>query len=236
MTSKKLNLFLFCTLFISQTACSFAETKDCVDCSRKTIGAEVQPDKKPVVELKKAVSEPIAMAAKAPLVIAKSEPSRGPAGEKKIGSKDTYQYLYCEKFQGAREPIDVEFLLEEANEGPYKDSFNDFWVGHNCTASMLNTMKAPVIYNTANNPIKNVNFPQTIHEFLVEERKDPEAWLKMINTPTSEGHTFLDYLKFNFDNKNYQLKKTQDAANRIIEYICKNGGVYSKYKETAKCP
>jgi hypothetical protein len=29
---------------------------------------------------------------------------------------------------------------------------------------------------------------------------------------------------------------TLDAAQRIVQYLCQNGGVYSKYKDTVKCP
>lgn len=222
-------------VFISMISFSHAGTKDCVDCAPKTVSPDVQPDKKPVVELKKAVSQPIAMAASAPLVIPKTEVGRAPAVETKLDSKESFQDVYCLRFQMAADTVDVEALLEKANEGPRKESFDEFWTSHSCKAYLKTSMKVPVIYNTANNPVKNENFPKAIHDFLIEERNDPALWLKMINTPTDQGFTFLDYLKYSYD-QNYTLKHTQEAANRIIAYVCKNGGVYSKYKDSAKCP
>jgi hypothetical protein len=218
------------------TACSLAETKDCADCSPKTIGTGVQPDRKSVIELKDALSAPIAMAATAPLVIAKAAVGRAPAEETRLDSKESFQDVYCHRYQMAQDTVDVEALLEKANEGPRKESFVEFWTSHSCRAPSKNDMNVPVIYNTVNNPVKNEIFPKTIHDFLIEERNDPDTWMKMINTPTDQGFTFLDFIKYNEDRNNYKLKETQEASNRIMLYVCKNGGNYSKYKDSAKCP
>lgn len=135
MNARQVSLSLF--LFMTMTACSMAETKDCADCSRKTIGSEVQPDKKPVVELKKALTAPIAMAATAPLVIAKAEVGRAPAEEKKLDSKESFQDVYCGRYLMAQDTVDVEALLERANEGPRKESFVEFWTSHSCRANTI---------------------------------------------------------------------------------------------------
>ena len=75
-----------------------------------------------------------------------------------------------------------------------------------------------------------------VHEYFVDDKKDTETWLKAINTKTSDGLTFLDFLQYNIKRGFYSVQKAEDAAIRVVSYICKNGGVYSKYKATTKCP
>lgn len=234
MNSKLFSLSLFSYLIL--TVCSFAETKDCVDCFRKTIGAEVQPDKKSVVELRNAVVAPVEMASKGPLVIAKPT-GRAPAVESgKISQKDGFQLRFCMQFEQAQDTVDVETMIEDMENSPYASDITEFWTTSACHAPSKNDVNVPIIYNTASNPVKNELFPKVVHDYFLNDKKDMQSWLRAINSTTSDGYTFLDFIQYNILRGNYSLKKTSDAAQRIVTYLCKNGGVYSKYKDSAKCP
>lgn len=155
---------------------------------------------------------------------------------KKVSSKKSYQQAFCDKFEMAQDTVDVETLMEEMEASPYPESFNEFWTTPACHAPRKNDTEVPVIFNTASDPVRSENFPETVHDYFIENRKDRKTWLQAINTTTSDGYTFLDYLQYNVERGNYSLKRAQEAANKIITYVCRHGGVYSKYKNTVNCP
>jgi hypothetical protein len=228
-------LMLLMACLFNFTACAATTTRDCVDCSRKTIAADAMPDKKAALELKKAVAEPIELASKSALVITKADVARSPAGENG-SSKDSYQRASCMKFEMCQDTVDVETLFEDMEESPYTSSVNEFWTTPVCHAPLKNDTNVPIIFNTASNPVKNEFFPKVVHDYFVNDKKNLQTWLNVINTKTSDGLTFLDFLQFNIDKGFYSVKSDKDAAIRVVSYICKNGGVYSKFKDTAKCP
>jgi hypothetical protein len=215
---------------------------DCADCTKKTNPVETMPDRKAVTDLKKAVAVPIDIASKTDLALTKKEISRSPAvvDEDKVdvkkSSKESYQGAFCMQFEQAQDTIDVETLIEEMHGCPYATNFKEFWSTPACHAPLKNDTNVPIIFNTASNPVKNEEFPIVVHDYLIDEKKDFETWLKIINTKTNDGYTFLDYLQYNLDRGFYSAKKDKDAALRIVTYICKNGGVYSKLKDSSKCP
>ena len=152
--------------------------------------------------------------------------------KEEISSKSSYQQAFCDKFEMAQDTVDVETIFEQMEASRYKDSIREFWTTPACNAPLKNDTPVPIIFNTASNPKKNEFFPKTVREYFVEDHKDPETWLKAINTPTSDGYTFLDYLQYNIQRGFYSVKPSKDAALRIVAWLCKNGGVYSKYPNT----
>ncbi len=150
--------------------------------------------------------------------------------------KRSYQQSYCNRFEMARDTVDVETMFEDMEASPYKDSIREFWTTPACEAPLKNDTPVPILFNTASNPIKSELFPKTVREYFVVDHHDPETWLKTINTTTSDGYTFLDYLQYNIQRGYYSYEPDKDAALRVVAYLCKNGGVYAKYKDTAKCP
>jgi len=162
--------------------------------------------------------------------IAKSLES-GAEGSTKVG----YQYVYCEKYKRCQDTVDVETLLEEMENSPYKKSMNEFLTSPECLSQTKDQIKVPMLFNTAYSPIRTGEFPEVIHDYLVDEKKDPATWLKMINTQTSDGYTFLDYMQYNVTHGYYNTKATMDAALRVVSYLCRNGGEYAHYKTKKKC-
>lgn len=154
----------------------------------------------------------------------------------RTSSKESYQQGFCNKFEAAQDTVDVENIFEDIDSSPYKSSLEEFWTTPACLVSLRTTAKGTILFNTASNTVKNENFPQVVHDFLIEEKNRPDIWLKAINSTTSDGYTFLDYLQYTIARDYYKGNGTRDAALRIISYLCKNGGMYSKYKETEKCP
>lgn len=164
--------------------------------------------------------------------------AHGQSANGKISKKEDLQLRFCMQFEQAQDTVDVETLLEdmEALSGKYGENAYAFWTTPSCHAPRKNDTEVPIIFNTASDPVRSENFPRTVHDYMVEERKDRTTWLRAINTTTSDGYSFLDYLQYNIERGNYSLKRTQDAVNKIIAYICLHGGTYSKYKNTVKCP
>lgn len=186
--------------------------KDCATCKGQLVGA---PDDAPIKSLAN-VTEKLSA--------------------KETSSKESYQQAYCDKYQLAQDTVDVETMFEDMDGSPYKSSINEFWTTPSCHAPLKNDTTVPIIFNTASNPVKNEFFPKTVHDYFVDDKKDSATWLKAINSKTSDGLTFLDFLQYNIERGYYSVESSKEAALRIVAYICKNGGVYSKYKDSAKCP
>ena len=153
--------------------------------------------------------------------------------------KDSDLFGFCFQYQAAQDTVDVETLLEEMEkEAPrYASSMKELWTTPGCRAPLKTDTLVPILFNTASNAPKNEKFPKVIHDYFVDDKKDPQTWLKAINTTTSDGLTFLDFMHHLFARHHYDsVKASKDAALRIVKYICSTGGVYSKYKDSARCP
>ena len=180
----------------------------------------IVPNKKAISELVDSTKKPIAMA-----VSMASDPVR-----------ESYQDAFCMQFEAAEDTVDVETIFEKMEASPYASSLKDFWSTPACHSPRKNDSTVPILFNTATTVFRSEKFPQVVHDYFVTEKKDPQAWLSAINTKTSDGLTFLDFLQYSLERGNYDSKPTGDAAKRIVSYLCQNGGVYSKYRSTAKCP
>lgn len=199
---------------------------NCAECSTaKNKVLEGQPNNKPINDLVASTAQPINLA--------KAIKKDGGAVPK--SAIDSYLLGFCMQYQAAQDTVDVETLFEEMEQTPYASK--DYWTTPACRAPLKTDTAVPIIFNTASNAPKNENFPKVVHDYFVNDKKDPQTWLKVINTKTSDGLTFLDFMQYNLGRGHYDsVKASKDAALRIVAYICKNGGVYSKYKDSAKCP
>jgi hypothetical protein len=152
------------------------------------------------------------------------------------GDKEDYQQSYCTKFEIAEDVADVETIFEEIDDSPYADSMIEFWTAPACRALQKLSSKVPVIFNTADKVLDSENFPKGVREYLLEVKKDTTTWPKIINSKSTDGFTFLDYMQYNIAKSYYSQQDEKDAAQRIVQYLCQHGGVYSIYKDTVKCP
>ncbi len=157
------------------------------------------------------------------------------AAADKIASQESDQFMYCNKFEGAQDTVDVESIIEEIETSRYAEKFLEFWTTPACRAPTKNDANVPMLFNTATDVIRSEKFPKTVREYLREVRGDATSWPKIINAKSEDGFTFLDFMYYNINGGQYSMQESKDAAARIVDYLCKNGGVYSKYKDKAKC-
>lgn len=165
-------------------------------------------------------------------VKAESESGAG----KKVSSMEDYQYVFCKEFEQAQDTVDIETILEKMEKSPYAKDLIEFWTTPACHAPMKNDIKVPIIFNTATDVFKSEKFQEAVYDYFESEKKQPDVWLRVINTKTSDGYTFLDFMQYNIAGGDYRSKATMGAALRIVSFLCQHGGVYSKYRDTARCP
>lgn len=237
MTATKY-FFMMMSLLITSAVYSkdIRDDDNCVDCSGPKLKiVEGQPDKQPIKELVAVTAKPIDIAKnmKTDLVIAKTG-GRGPASVTG-SSKESYQGAVCDKFEMAQDKFDVKVIIKEIEASAYPEHMKEFWTNPVCRAPNKNDIKVPALYNTASDVFRSEKFPSVVYDYFVNKKNDRETWLKAINTKTSDGMTFLDFLQYNIDQKNYGTPELMEPALRIVSYLCKNGGVYSKYAATSKC-
>lgn len=214
--SLKFILFFCSAILLEQNAYSRERVHDCTDCMG-TVLKQVAglPDSKPLSGLMASAQKTIEMA-KSP--------------------KESYQDAFCMQFEASEDTVDVETILEDMEASPYSSSLSEFWSTPACNAPIKSDTTVPILFNTASSAFRSQDFPKVVHDYFVLDKKNPEAWLNAINTKTSDGLTFLDFMQVSSQRGNYTTKPMIEAAARIVSYLCKNGGVYSKYRETSKCP
>jgi hypothetical protein len=155
---------------------------------------------------------------------------------KSVGSRESYQERFCNMFTVAETNIDVETIFEEIDASPYANYATEFWTTAACRAPEKNDSQVPMIFNTAHIAAQAESFPKVVKKYLLEVKHDKTTWYKIINSKSTDGFTFLDYLQYNIDRGNYSTTETIEAVQRIVSYLCSNGGEYNTYKSTSKCP
>ena len=216
-----MKLLLGCSLLVLMIQVHATEkSQDCINCQRvKTKMISGQADKKPLQDLVDSTKKPIAL-----------------AGSMKNGTpRESYQDAFCMQFEAAEDTVDIETIFEKMEASPYASTLNEFWSTPACHCPRKNDSTVPILFNTAMGVVRAEKFPQVVHDYFVIDKKDPQSWLKAINTKTVDGYTFLDFLQYSIEKGNYDSKATGEAAQRIVRYLCQNGGNYSKYSATTKC-
>ena len=142
----------------------------------------------------------------------------------------------CLQFDGAQNGYDVIKIFKFIAASPYAADMNKLWTTQGCPSSINTTMKVPFIFNTAVDPVGREDFIYAVYKYFVKKKNSPETWTKLINTPTKEGMTFLDYIQYNVVKNQYSTTETMDAAQRVVRDLCSKGGVYAKYQATMQCP
>lgn len=222
----------FVALFSSFTVCATPPSKDCVSCTKKTIGEDVQPDKRAALELKNAVTTPIELASKSSLVITtKSEVGRSPAVEK--SSKQELQDLYCMKFANI-EWQSIASTIKEMEATPYP--VDSYFLTASCQpAGYSEVVKSPISHIIADDPSKRENFLNIIWLYYSKKRNDPAKFVDMVNAKNTEGETLLDYIETMSRNGIYLSDGSKASVAKIISVACSHGAVYSAFPEK-KCP
>ena len=144
--------------------------------------------------------------------------------------------ILCMKYDNAQKGYDVIKIFKEIAASPYAADMNKLWTTQGCPSSIYTKMKVPFIYNTAYDAPGREEFIYEVYKYFVKKKNSPETWTRLINTPTKEGMTFLDYIQYNVLKNHYSTTPTMDAAQRIVRDLCSKGGVYAKYQATMQCP
>ena len=95
-------------------------------------------------------------------------------------------------------------------------------------------VSSPLIHYTAESPCTKGGFPATIKKFFIK-KNDPNTWNKIINSKNSMDQTYLDYIEYLTRQDYYSDDEIKSCRNQIIAFACKEGAVYSYYKDK-KCP
>lgn len=114
-------------------------------------------------------------------------------------SEDELEFFVglCMKYNIAQKGYDVIKIFKEIESSPYASDLNKLWTTQGCPSSIYTKMKVPFIYNTAYDAAGREEFPYEIYKYFVKKKHDPNTWKKLINTPTKDGLTFLDYIQYN---------------------------------------
>lgn len=224
----KSKVLLLSTLIVLITmGCSTA--KDCVECTKKTLGKDVQPDSKPVADLKKDVEPSLALALKGPLVITKND--RAPAGE--VNSKEDYQDIFCHKFAQIEGNF-VGLTIKEMEATSY--SVEEFFTTPSCQpGGYSNVVKSPILHVIADDPSKRIGFLDSIWLYYLKKRKEPSKFLEVVNAKNTKGETLLDYIETMKLRGDYSSQGSQASLAQIISVACSHGAIYSTHSEK-KCP
>ena len=225
-----MSLFMF-------SAHSIQVTSDCVDCGRKTNNPETMPDKTVAMDLQKAVTTPIDLASKGPLVITKKENFRAPAGDVESGqpSRVSYQTVFCNKFSQIEWQSLATMITKEMEATPYKP-IDDYFKTAACQASgYSDAVKSPLIHIVADDPSKRENFLNVLWMYYSKKRNDPAQFTEVVNAKNSKGETLLDYFESMGIKGQYKNEKSEPEVSRMVAMLCSHGAVYATHPEK-KCP
>ncbi len=102
-----------------------------------------------------------------------------------------------------------------------------------CIPRKIGNALSPIAHLAAELPVTRLVHLQAIQSYFTEQGK-PEFFKKVINAKNTTGYTTLDYVQYMNDTGVYS-KQYESGINIFIQYLCNNGGEYSKYKSTRKC-
>jgi len=93
----------------------------------------------------------------------------------------------------------------------------------------------PMFHYTAESPDNCVNYPRQLFEFF-NKNQNPEGFTQVVNSKNKLGQTFLDYLKYRYDDEKSRgtLPEMEKKYIAIFNYVCSKGGVFTYYKN-ANC-
>jgi hypothetical protein len=95
-------------------------------------------------------------------------------------------------------------------------------------------VKAPLLHTLGYDTSKCEKFLNILWLYYTKKRNEPNKFVEAINSKNTLGETLLDYLESQRINGRYN-DGLQTSANKIIDFACAHGGIYSTYTNK-KCP
>lgn len=127
-------------------------------------------------------------------------------------------------------PQDTLFLAKEIEASKYP--FAEVIKHPNCEPSKIGGKnKITMLQLSVEQPIDRFQSLETMYKFCVKKLKNEKIFIDAVNALNTAGMTLLDYIEFVVGNGGSVLKESLD---KIKNFVCAHGGVYSKYKDK-KC-
>lgn len=207
--SKIIHSFIVVSLMTSFCSEAFSEEL-CVKCMNKEL--EGAPNVVAVNGLAKEVS----------LVVGKMEPAY---------SFGSYQNIYCTKYQQI-ELNSLNQMIRDLKETPYP--VDEYFQKPGCEPQKVGNIKSPILHLTAEAPCSRTQFPEIIHKYYTVKRKEPDMWLRVVNSKNTSGETYLDYIESLRKQNEFSTEDSKECVKQLIKFACETGAVYSKFK--MNCP
>lgn len=218
MITKLMTIFLVTAFTASAIA-----TETCAVCGNKDVQGMPKVDSKLLNVLEaKAVTDPLELP---PVVV-------NPGKNERIPFED-YQMGFCMQYTQINDNKLTLYVQDLESATPYY--IDDYLQRTGCKIDGYNgSVRAPLLHRGADDIMGSINYLQYFYKYYSKKRKDPSLFVKAINAKNTNGETFLDYVEHEMKRGKYATQAAVDAANRIIEFACSVGAVYSKYDK--KCP
>lgn len=190
-----------------------AADKNCVDCGMKDV--QGMPANKSLAQLERIVKS------------ASSEDLYPQA------SQNDYIEKYCLKFNQTPKEL-VGSLIKDFEKTPFP--VDEYFLHNKCQMEGYSTaVKSPMIHSIAEAPESRADFLNSIWLYYSKKRKQPEIFMKILNTKNTRGETILDYIESLRVKGRNNHPDLVDPVNNLIEYVCSHGGTYSFHKNKS-CP
>ncbi len=159
------------------------------------------------------------------------EPVSGQGGYRKLNIEGFDKY--CVEFNVSSNDRTIRPLLSELKDKNF--SVAETLSTPICVPSKGNEKHTlmPMFHYAAESPDNCFNFPKHLYEFFLRE-KNPDGFTQVVNSKNKLGQTFLDYLKYRYDDQKSSVihPEIEKKYISIFEYVCRRGGKFSYYKKT----
>ena len=123
-------------------------------------------------------------------------------------------------------------IIAKMEEFTPDDNINRYWLETGCITRYSGNSQSPLIHVTAENSTERLIFLVMLKKYL-SDKNDLATFNKIINLKNTDGMTTMDYIQYMVDH-NKLIKEEEAGLNKYVNFMCKNGAVYSKYNK--KCP
>lgn len=142
---------------------------------------------------------------------------------------DSKVNAWCSQYE-TMPPQDTLFLAKEIEASKYP--FAEVIKHPNCKPMQIGGgNKITMLQLSVEQPIDRFQSLETMYKFCVKKLKNEQIFVDAVNALNTDGMTLLDYVVY--VDSNSPGTRTE-SLNKIRDFVCAHGGVYSKYKEK-KC-
>lgn len=126
-----------------------------------------------------------------------------------------------------------EMLISVNADFPFGEDI--MWLIPSQRPNNIGDVYVPVLHLALEVPSEREGYIRYLMEYYVGFRKKPDVWLDILNAKNTKGYTFLDYAEF-LKQSNQVLASQQKSFSALVEFVSKEGGVYSRYRRDPNNP